>query len=106
MGKETNKDRFKQGGWGAKSTRKAGSQLDQGEGRAKSTRSAGSHLDQGEGRAKATDTGGSHLDPHPALTDKTADKQGGTIRGHDRVNPNAGKSKSGSKFDQHPSLKR
>ena len=42
--------------------------------------------------------GGSHLTPPDALTNKpSAVRGGGTVIGHDRVNPNAGKAHSGSK---------
>ncbi len=89
--------------------------LDQGEGGGGRSKKSGSHLDAtGEGGAKQgpgpktsakggaisanvkgpKNISGSHLVPQPAETDKTADKQGGTVRGHDRVNPNAGKAHS------------
>ena len=92
-----------------------GSHLDQGDGGAADSRANGSHLDpagSAEGAVSAgpsiaakggaipanvkgpTNVSGSHLTPYPAETDKTADRQGGTIRGHDRVNPNAGKAHS------------
>jgi hypothetical protein len=94
-------------------------QYAQGEGRAHSKKSSGSHLDpQGEGRINGTGPSGSHLTtphtqskqsgshldvgPNVPGTDKTAVRGGGTVRGHDRTNPNAGKSKSGSKNAQHP----
>jgi hypothetical protein len=63
-------------------------------------------LAQGEGGARSTKAVGSHTQPHPSLTDMTSDRQGGTKRGHDRTNPTAGKSKSGSKFAQHPNNRR
>lgn len=99
---------------------KSGPQFAQGEGRARSSKRSGSHLDQGTHGARSkgpsgshllpdftiTDTGGSHLDPHPALTDKTSDRGGGGRIGHDRTNPVAGKSKSGSKNAQHPNNKK
>lgn len=67
-------------------------------------KSSGSHLDQGEGGALTTRPSGSHLEQGPNLpgTDMTTERGGGTPAGHDRTNPNAGKSKSGSKFAQHP----
>ena len=89
--------------------------LEQGEGGAGKTRNNGSHLDPSGSAEGAVRKGpsiaakggaipanvpgpknvsGSHLTPHPAETDKTADRQGGTVRGHDRVNPNAGKAHS------------
>ncbi len=89
--------------------------LEQGEGGATRTKAKGDHLDPtGEGGAKQgpgpktsakggaikanvpgpKNVSGSHLTPHPAKTDKTADRQGGTVRGHDRTNPNAGKAHS------------
>ena len=89
--------------------------LEQGPGGAGKTRSNGSHLDpagSAEGAVRAgpsiaakggaipanvqgpTNVSGTHLTPHPAETDKTADRQGGTIRGHSRDNPNAGKAHS------------
>ena len=89
--------------------------LDQGEGGATRTKAKGDHFDAtGEGGAKqgpgpktsakggaikanvpaAKNISGSHLTPHPAETDKTADRQGGTVRGHSRDNPNAGKAHS------------
>lgn len=90
---------------------KHGSHLDQGPTGAGRTRKSGSHLEQGEGGARkgpsiaaqggeipaavpAAKGNGSHLTPDPALTDMTADRQGGTIAGHDRVNPNLGKAHS------------
>ena len=103
------------------SNMKSGPQFEQGEGRARSSKRSGSHLDQGTHGAKKkgpsgshllpeftiTDkSGGSHLDPHPALTDKTSVRGGGGVTGHDRTNPNAGKSKSGSKNAQHPNHKK
>lgn len=99
-------------------------QYQQGEGRAHSSKSSGSHTDptgptgankskasgdhlaQGEGGARSTRPGGSNTTPHPALTDMTSVRGGGTKRGHDRTNPTAGKSKSGSKFAQHPNNRR
>lgn len=103
MGKETNKDHLAQGEGRAHSSREAGSQYNpQSEGRVSGSKPSGSHLEQGEGGAHTMRASGSHLRPHPALTDMTSDRQGGTKRGHDRTNPNAGKSKSGSKFSQHP----
>lgn len=105
MAKLAHTDHLNQGEGRAVRTRKNGSHLDP----ASSTgafkqKSSGSHLDQGEGGAKprAANAGGSHLTPHPALSDKTSVRGGGTRRGHDRTNPTAGKSKSGSKFSQHP----
>jgi len=106
MPKYAHEDHLKQGEGRAIGAKGSGSHLDpKGEGRLRGGRKAsGSHLDQGEGGAKprAANSGGSHLEPHPALSDKTSVRGGGTRRGHDRTNPNAGKSKSGSKFAQHP----
>ncbi len=103
-----------------------GSYLEQGEGGARRMKSSGSHLDQGEGGArrgksisqrggeipavvpKGSSRSGDHLNPPGpwVRADRTADRQGGTVRGHDRTSPSAGKSKSGSKFAQHPNNKR
>ncbi len=102
MGKETNGSYLAQGEVRANRTRPSGSHTAQGEGGARGQKTSGSHLEQGEGGAKAVGPSGSHLRPHPALSDMTNDRQGGTKRGHDRTNPTAGKSKSGSKFSQHP----
>ena len=92
----------------------------QGEGGAGKTKANGSHLDPASDVVAQGPTGdhltplnpstrptGSHLDQgwNVPGSDKTSDKQGGTVRGHDRSNPNAGKSKSGSKDAQHPNVK-
>jgi len=101
--------------------KKTGPQFDQGEGGAGKTKSNGSHLSPAKDVVKQGPTGdhktpykpatrptGSHLTPSDWLvpgSDKTSVRQGGTVKGHDRVNPNAGKSKSGSKNAQHPNVK-
>jgi hypothetical protein len=95
-----------QGEGRAHSTKKSGDHLAQGTHGARSQKSSGSHLEQGEGGARATQAGGSHTQPHPALTDMTSDKQGGTVRGHDRTNPNAGKRKGGNPMRPHPGATR
>lgn len=95
-----------QGEGRAHSTKKSGSHTAQGAYGARSQKASGSHLDQGEGGAKAMGPSGSHLQPHPALTDMTSDRQGGTVRGHDRTNPTAGKRKAGSHTAQHPNNRR
>lgn len=103
MPKYAHEDHLSQGEGGARGTRKSGSHLAQSkEGGAFSQKASGSHLEQGEGGARSTRPTGSHTEPHPALTDQTNVRGGGGVRGHDRTNPNAGKSKSGSKFAQHP----
>ena len=103
MPKFAHEDHLSQGEGGARGTRKSGSHLAQSkEGGAFSSKASGSHLEQGEGGAKPRGDSGSHLDPHPSLTDQTAVRGGGGVRGHDRTDPTAGKSKSGSKFSQHP----
>lgn len=98
-------DNLKQGEGGATRSRRSGSPRDQGEGGA---RSKGPSIPQKGGMIPANvppgRKGGSHLQPHPARTNKTAERGGGTIFGHDRVNPSAGKSKSGDHMSQHPSL--
>lgn len=101
----SNTDHLKQGEGRSRKTRKSGSHTAQGPWGASKKKASGSHLQQGEGGAKPRGDSGSHLTPHPALTDKTSDKQGGTKRGHDRTNPNAGKRKAGNHLAQHPNVK-
>lgn len=107
MPKFAHEEHLKQGEGRTLGTGPSGSHTDPtgptGAGRSKSS---GSHLAQGEGGARSTKAVGSHTQPHPSLTDMTSDRQGGTKRGHDRTNPTAGKSKSGSKFAQHPNNRR
>lgn len=100
-----------------------GNNLEQGEGGVTRKKASGSHLDPtGEGGVKRTQgptdskkggkispvvpanrgLSGSHLSPHPKATDKTTERGGGTVKGHDRISPTAGK--SGSASEQHPSL--
>jgi hypothetical protein len=94
-----------------------GPNLNQGEGGARRG-SSGSHLEQGKtGAFKKGPSGshltpnvttrkssGSHLDQQPSNKHgKHAAERGGHSRtGYDHSNPTAGKSKSGSKFKQHP----
>lgn len=95
-----------------------GSQYDQGEGGAFKTRKSGSNLDQGpangarSSRKKTSARGGEipanvpkgssrqgdHTTPPRAWVagPRTADRQGGTIKGHDRPRPQKTR---GSKFD-------
>lgn len=102
-----------------------GSNLDQGEGGARRQKSSGDHQAQGEGGAKkgpsisqrggeippvvpkGSSRTGDHLTPPAPWVSgpRTADRQGGTVRGHDRTSPVAGKSKSGSKDAQHPNVR-
>jgi len=96
--------------------KKTGPQLDQGEGGGGATKANGSHLSPASDVANRGT--GSHLEPFNVTTrstgskfdnslnvpgsDKTSDKQGGTVKGHDRAQP---AKSSGSKFDQHPNVK-
>lgn len=109
MGTIAHTDHLEQGEGRAIGQKSSGSHLDPtGEGRVSAGQKAsGSHLDQGEGRATATKSSGSHLEPGPNVpgTDMTSVRGGGTPRGHDRTNPNAGKGKAGNKFEQHPNNK-
>lgn len=94
--------------------------LNQGEGGGGTTKANGSPLSPVKDVKKQGPTG-DHLSPNkPATrptgsqytpsdwlvpgTDKTSVRQGGTTKGHDRVSPTAGKSKSGSKDKQHPNV--
>ena len=87
-----------QGGWGAGRSKAKGDHLDAtGEGGAK--QGPGPKTSAKGGAIAANVKGpknvsGSHLVPYPAETDKTADRQGGTVRGHDRVDPTLGKAHS------------
>lgn len=102
-----NKAQYQQGEGRAHSSKSVGSHTDPtGPTGAGSSKASGDHLAQGEGGARSTRPGGSNTTPHPALTDQTSVRGGGTRRGHDRTNPTAGKSKSGSKFSQHPNNRR
>lgn len=103
MAKFAHNDHLEQGEGGARGVKAHGSHTNPaGPTGAFTKKSSGSHLEQGEGGARSTRPTGSHTEPHPALTDQTAVRGGGGVRGHDRTNPTAGKSKSGSKFAQHP----
>lgn len=100
-------DHLKQGEGRAIGKKTSGSHTDpKGPTGAFKSKKSGSHLDQGEGGARGTKQSGSHTTPHPALTDMTSERGGGTRRGHDRVNPRAGARKAGNKFDQHPNNKK
>ncbi len=91
-----------QGPWSAWATKKAGSHRDP-QKEAKVQGPSGSKNDPYKPGTKAN---GSHLDPGPNLpgSDKTAQRGGGGVKGADRINPKAGKSKSGSKNAQHPNV--
>jgi len=52
-------------------------------------------------------SGSDHLTPHRALTNRPSPvRGGGTVVGHDRVNPNAGKAYSGKKFSEKSDAER
>ena len=99
-----NKDATSQGPWGGGKSKNNGSHRDV----AKDVRKRGPSGDHLSPYKPATRPNGDHLSPGPNLpgSDKTAQRGGGGVRGADRVNPNAGKSKSGSKNAQHPNNRR
>lgn len=101
-------DHLKQGEGRSRSSKSSGSHREQGPTGAGRSKSSGSHMDQGEGRARSSRASGSHLDSGPNVpgSDSTAVRGGGGRHGHDRTNPSAGKSKSGSKNAQHPNNRR
>jgi hypothetical protein len=92
-------------------------QYSQGEGGAGKKKSNGSKFDQYKGFGAGPS--GSKDTPYKPATKSSGSKDsadvsadlsgtgrgGGTIKGHSRDNPAAGKSKSGSKFTQHPNVK-
>lgn len=97
-----NRPQHQQGVGGAPTAKGNGSQHDPMP-EAKTQGPSGDHLTPNKPMTRPT---GSHLEPgwNVPGTDKTSDKQGGTVRGHSRDNPTAGKSKSGSKDSQHPNV--
>jgi hypothetical protein len=95
---------FEQGPWGAGTSKPNGSHTSP----AKDVVKQGPTGDHMTPLNPATDPSGSHLEPGPNLpgADMTSVKGGGGVLGHDRANPNAGKSKSGSKDAQHPNVRK
>ena len=101
-----NRPNLKQGEGGGAATGSSGNHLDA-TGREGGARrgSSGSKFDQGEGGAKPRGDSGSHLEVGPNVPGSNRDphRGGHSRQGYDHANPTAGKSKSGSKFKQHPS---
>jgi len=92
---------------GANRKGKEGNHLDEARSGGARTKPSGSHLDQNpNNRSKPSSQ--DHLNPprESVAGRKTAERGGHNRVGHDRVNPTAGKSKSGNHLDPHPSLKK
>ena len=91
-------------------SKKSGSPHDQGEGGAgrsrPTTSKRGGMIDANvKGSTRGSRDNTTPVRAHVAGP-RTAERGGHNRVGHDRVNPSAGKSKSGSKSAQHPNVKR
>lgn len=86
---------------------KTGDNLDQSRQGGGKTKASGSKFDQNPNN-RTNKSSGDHLNEPRARVagTHTAERGGHSRTGHDKANPTKAKSKSGSKFDQHPSLQR
>lgn len=111
MSKNSDRPNLRQGEGGGARTRASGSKFKQSKtGGARKGPGSGSKFTQSPtGGAKPRGKSGSHLDPQPGLTygKRSAERGGHSRTGYGSgASPTAGKAKSGSKFTQHPSLRK
>ncbi len=98
-----------QGGWGTPSQKKSAHDPHaQGVTGARQGPSSSERGGAAIPQVSGTKSSGSKEQPPNSWVDgkRNPERQGGSIHGHDRIDPTLGKAKSGSHLDQHPSLKK